>query len=452
MYSCNQTKNRVSFSPRECSMFNKQVMYIGFVVSTLYLTLHGGGMADNRFLDPALFQKPFLIHDYYNHHLMVQPFVLTAGSAFGRETGIDRDHELFEIFGHYNQADIDKALQLSGRTSGSLFRSDLQGLVGGIPWEMKGHFDMYGLGFHYFYEACDYFGLGVILFALHANSRLEMTRNLREASALFSQPGDIQELFLVRQEMSEALDLCPGIWHKSGIGDIDVYLKAKWKREYYLRCRRIDVGARVGMLAPTAPRRNINNPASIPLGGDGHWGVYGMIDADFDIHEDIQAGCLLQFIKRIAKTQCYRMPAVCNSKCERPEDEVFEPINFGAIVGQAYVDPGITLNFTPYIAFKGVRDGLGFLLSYNITMHECDTVRAVGAAAELHPNTRAIQFLSKWRSEHATLGVFYDCGYYYEERFHKPIVSFTWDIPVDWLLSKRSFRTHGVSFILETQF
>lgn len=398
------------------------------------------GMVDNRFLVQNLFQKPFFIHTERQHHFVVQPFAMTARSAFGRMNGVDEESGLFEVYGRYDQKEIDKALQRSGRTSESLFRSDWRGYIGGIPWIMQGHLDIFGLGGHYCYEINDYCKVGTIFAVMHATSRLEMIRDPFTPGSFFIEPGNERELFLIKEEMNQALGVCPGVWQKTGVADWDIYVRLGYKRDYYARCHRFDVGVRLGMLAPTAPARNINNPASFPLGGNKHWGMYVSLEGDFDIHEDIQAGVTLQFIKRFDKTQCHRMPS-CN-----------EPENYGAVVGLAAVDPGLTIGFNPYITFKEVRDGLGFFLAYNLTAHEEDNWRPCGAVRALHPHTRSIEKVSEWRAEHATIGVMYDTGAVFEERCHHPVVTFTWDIPVDWLLSQRSLRTHGISFLFETQF
>lgn len=398
-------------------------------------------MIDNRFLVPNLFQKPFLLHSReYGHHLTIQPFAMTARSAFGQENGIENENELFEVFGRYNQTEIDKALQLSGRTSGSLFRSDWQGYLGPLNWLMKGHFDVYGVGAHYRYDVNEYFSIGIIAAAMHANSRMETIKDRFTMNSFVIEPGNFKELFLLKEEMNELLEVCPGLWQKNCFADVDIYIRPAFTREYFLKCRRFDTGCRIGVLAPAAPARNIRNPASVALGGDRHWGMYVSLEGDFDVHEDIQMGLSLQFIKRFARTACHRMPAG------------LEPDNYGAIVGFARVNPGLTIGFNPYFVFKEVREGLGFLLAYNLTAHSCDDWRAIGSIRALHPNIPLVEKRSEWRSEHATIGAFYDCAYNCEIRGHEPMVSFTWDIPVDWLVSKRAFRTHGISFIVELQF
>lgn len=412
-----------------------------YFITILLYSLSALCMVDNRFLVPNLFQKPFLLHSHdRKHHLTIQPFAMTARSAFGQENGIENENELFEVFGRYDQTEIDKALQLSGRTSSSLFRSDWQGYLGPLHWLMKGHFDVYGLGFHYRYDIHQYFSMGIIAAAMHANSRMETIKDRFSMNQFIADPGNFRELFLLKNEMNELLDLCPGLWQKNAVADIDIYIRPAFTREYFLKCRRFDTGCRIGVLAPAAPERNINNPASVPLGGDRHWGMYVSLEGDFDVHEDIQMGFSLQFIKRFARTACHRMPAAC------------EPDNYGAIIGIARVHPGLTIGFNPYVAFKEVREGLGFLLAYNLTAHSADNWHVLGAARKLHPNIPLVEKRSEWRSEHATIGAFYDCAYTSEVRQYEPVVSFTWDIPVDWLLAKRAFRTHGISFIVEMQF
>ena len=89
-----------------------------------------------------------------------------------------------------------------------------------------------------------------------------------------------------RRLILQKLGFCGDHAHERGIGDIDL-ISASWRLlGICLKFRSIQVGGRLGVLIPTAKPRNIHYPASIPFGGDRHWGIYGAIDAIFELKED----------------------------------------------------------------------------------------------------------------------------------------------------------------------
>ncbi len=417
-----------------------QLRYAAFILLFLLCSpLHG--LIDNRFLVPPLYEyKPFIFPESH-HHLNTQPYVMTANKSFPRcEEDGDESLPLFEINGPYNQLTIDKALQASGRTSMSLLRSDLVGSTGSIPWFMPGRLDVYGFAFNYYYRAHNHFGFGASFAFMHANSRIEIMRDREHIKNAIIGPGDERELFLAKQEMNKALGVGPALWIKNALSDLDIFLHICRVENYRYKFRRIDAGMKLGFLVPTAPRRNFNNPASISLGGDGHWGFYVDLDADLELKEDVNAGGFFRIIKRLPRTQCHRMPALT------------EPTIFGAIVGNAEVDPGITYAFCPYFSIEGVQHGLGFRFAYTLTAHEEDEWTDKRNNRSTPVNLPLLEERSEWASEFVTLGLFYDFAKDLEYRGPVPLVSLTWDIPVHGIISKNSFKTQGVSLIIETDF
>ena len=57
---------------------------------------------------------------------------------------------------------------------------------------------------------------------------------------------------------------------------------------------------------------------------------------------------MLEVIKRIPRTTIARMPMVAS-----------EPYIFGPIIGEAHINPGATLGFSPYFVLENLRGGLG---------------------------------------------------------------------------------------------
>lgn len=399
------------------------------------------GMIDNRFLDQYLLYRDPKIYNSDRQHYTIQPFVMTAHSGWGNFD--DEKTRLFEINGSYDQATIDKALQTSGRTHESLLRSDLSNALTSIPWFMRGRLEIYGIGFRAEEMITDCFGIGTVLYYAHGRSRMEMVRNKETTRGSILGEGDERELCLLNEEMHQLLGVTPPLWSTTVFGDVDLYLIGKKIYDYAYKCKHIELSLKLGTLMPAAPQRNVNNPASIPLGGNRHWGLYGWAEGYFLLKEDLSCGLFLQVSKRFSRTQCMRIPSLT------------EPTIYGAIVGPFKVNPGVTIGFSPYATFERVREGLGFGLAYTLVAHREDSLTNL---ASLPPHITVNETLaerrSQWKSEYVTLRAFYDCAFECEMqgRGALPVVSFLWDIPVNWIIAQGSYKTHGVSFIVEMRF
>jgi len=210
--------------------------------------------------------------------------------------------------------------------------------------------------------------------------------------------------------------------------------------EYTLKFRRIDAGLSLGILMPTGVTQELNNPASVPFGGNGHWGFYVSADALLELREDIKTGVLLRVSKRIANTKVRRMPAAG------------EPQIFGTVVGPARVNPGSTFIFSPYFALENLRKGLGISVYYTLTSHREDKWTDKRPDQTVPVELNQVNDLSSWGSDYVTLNVFYDFGKEKVQRSVDPIISFRWDIPASLFVTKRVVRTHVVALGIEFAF
>lgn len=132
-----------------------------------------------------------------------------------------------------------------------------------------------------------------------------------------------------------------------------------------------------------------------------------------------------------------------------------EPANYGAIVGPLSVNPGWTFVFNPYVSVEGLREGFGLKAQYTLVSHLRDRFSDARSADEqerLPSKLGRIQELSSWGMEHVTIGAFYDFGLVKESPCLYPKISAYWDIPVNWLVSKRSAKTSSVSLMFELNF
>lgn len=402
------------------------------------------GMIDNRYLDQYITQKPPLLHtdDTYKTRITATPFVMVANNSFDPdcEDLQGRLGDLFGLYGQYDQRMLDKALEAAGITNGSLFRSDWLGLVGAVPWSSAGKFESYGVAIDWYHAINRNFGFGGSFGLLYAQTALRMVRDSDVLLSLITGPGDEREIFLLNGEMQQRAGIETLAWNDTSLTDFDIYAKALFDTEYRYKFRRLQAGARLGLLMPSAAVRDINNPVSIPLGGNGHWGVYVRGDLDCVLKDDLSTGFMLQLTKRISKNVKIRMPALTES------------INFGTLPGCALVDPGLTLGFMPYIYFEGMRSGLGFKFAYTLVYHWPDRVVDLRGTDVVPANISFLREKSCWAAEHVTLGLFYDMGYEYDDRGILPVFTFFWDIPVNGSVSKNAFRTNGIGLSIEMTF
>ncbi len=386
---------------------------------------------DNRFL--PLLLKPHRRHLDAPSWIRVQPFFMFADRAFSQGERVN----IPDIFGSYNQVAIAQALVALGFPNP--LRSDLR-LRERIPWARKGRIDAQGLAFMYEQSLGCYVSVGINTLFGHVTSRHDFL--LREGELQLAQ-GDRDYLFSAKEKMHEELGVSPALYSHTGLGDIDLYLRLGDTWEYTCKFRRIDVALRIGALIPTASETPLNNPAAVPLGGEKHWGVYIGFEGEFEFKEDMIGGLQLRASKRFKRTSVRRMPFDS------------EPSNYGAVIGSLEVDPGWTFVFNPYFSLEGLREGFGLTGQYTVTSHLADTFtdrRSDELRARIKTDLSPLRERSSWATEYITLGAFYDFGKMWDCPTLYPKISAYWDIPVNWLVSKRAAKTNSVSLMVELDF
>lgn len=257
---------------------------------------------------------------------------------------------------------------------------------------------------------------------------------------LFLGDGDRLELDEIRRGMLQTLDLREGNTIQVGFGDIDFYLRVGNAWEYLYKLRKIDVGLRLGALFPTGVRRDITRPASIPFGGNGHWGMYVALDGIFEVKEDLKVGLYARISKRFPRTSLQHMSV--NG----------EPDIFGAVVGPVRIDPGVTGVFSPYVVLENLRRGLGLSVQYTLTAHQEDDWFDQRADKTIPVRLGKVVSLSEWASDYFTLNVFYDFGKVKIVRELQPLISLRWDVPTTFFITKNVSRMYRVSLGIEFDF
>ena len=245
--------------------------------------------------------------------------------------------------------------------------------------------------------------------------------------------------------MNVTLGLQPSVFKRTGFSDIDFYFRIGNIWEYLYKFKRVDVGLKVGTMIPSGVVRKIINPASVPFGGDGHWGVYSAVDFEIELKEDWKVGGHARINKRFAKTKEERLPVVGKPVLNEHEIFLSEQQLWGGAQGRADINPGITTIFSPYARLENIREGFGLQAGYTIAHHFEDSwtdKRPVPIPPVfLEENEKR----SKWTSEFVTVDAFFDCAQLMLPYGFAPILSFKWDVPVKLFAAKGAAKTNRVS-------
>jgi hypothetical protein len=397
---------------------------------------------DNRYL--PLFSQPFFANKSAYWDYGVRGIFFGAKKSLNPDVGSLSGDEipLYTLNGRYDEVTLDRALTSARITNQSLLPPNFF-LTSSIPWRQKGKLSFQGVVFETIVHLTSYLGIGGSIIGGKMDAHLELKR---DASNFTS--GDEQELLTVNTQIHELLGLRPPCYDAGQFGNIDLYLRLHGVREYWHKFHRIDLGVNFGLLIPTGQTNCINNPAYIPLNNP-HFGLYGAFDGTFTLKEDFIFGLLLRVNKRFARTYQVRMPVLVGT------GEIFEPLNYAALVGPARITPGWTFVFSPRFEITGLRDGLGFNLAYLLTIHTQDKVRDMrtteAIAASAPANTCVMETLSSWGSDYFSIAALYDFGYDKQKARFAPVVSLIVDIPFKGLVAKRVAKTHGISVRIESR-
>lgn len=337
-----------------------------------------------------------------------------------------------EIFGTYDLDKLAQAVQLLGQPN-PFIGTNFDIYTGReMPYNLRGKIETQGLAFFIGPAAFnEYISFGASFFFMHAFSRIHFQLAKNSLALSFERELELDRL---RSAVQDSVGLQAPIWNKVGFSDIDAYMRVGKVWEYCYKLKRLDVGARFGIMIPTGLTRMIDNPASVPFGGNGHFGVYGAIDCEVELKEDWKVGLLVRGNKRITKTMHERVPIAGE-----------HPL-FGAFAGPLKVNPGATGIFVPYASMEDIRDGLGLQGQYTVVVHGDDAIsdpRAQDRTPELQ--LKKINAVSDWVSEYLTFVLFYDFAKVKKDNWYAPIVTLMWDMPVNFFLAERVSKTNRVS-------
>jgi len=403
------------------------------LVGCLTMNMLHGMVYDNRFW--PLYPEPYMSRQaYYDTRWFLTMRGMFLGSD-GCFTQVDSERELYQVFGDYDELVLDNALQKVGTMQSSLLRPDLRSLEK-IPWNVPGKVSLRGAALETEFFILDWLSCGGSLFI--GEEQAHRHGFLARNETLTIPQADREELIRADYLMHQALQLQPASYHGVLFGDIDLHIGAHLKASYWFKIHQLDCEFRFGVYAPSSQRGLLQNPAALPIGGNGHTGLYGQWNVYALLNEDISCGWALQVCKRLSKTSLQRMPALT------------EPTNYGAILAPARVNPGVNIAFNPYVQMGGLREGFGLAIGYFLVHHAQDTWSVDQAICEqFQPNISLLQERSLWGSDHFSVTAFYDFGYEKEDGYYRPLVSLIVDIPWKGPVTFQTLKSHAISLRLE---
>jgi hypothetical protein len=345
-----------------------------------------------------------------------------------------------ELLGKFDQVKTSAALALVGKTNPLDPQFKVQN-DGQLTWDWTGKISGQGLHFDFEKAINCKFSIGAAWDLMHVQSRNEFELSKDTKTNLMSlSTGKVLQLEQERRQINDELGLASGVWSKTGVSDVDIYLKYNWLKEYYLKCKSVDASATFGVWVPTSVKIDLDNPASLPFGGNGHTGLYLSGALNLELKEDLIFGLDATFAKRIPKTMLRRMPV--NG----------EPLQYGAVKGNAKVNPGFTFAFSAYLEMLDFWDAIGFRGGYNLAVHGKDKWTDKRDDKSIAVKLNDVEKNSSWMSEYIRLGFVYNLTNIKKFKKFEPRLYLDVDVPAHFFWAKATCRTNRVSIGIEASF
>lgn len=400
-----------------------------FVVGcALASSLHA---CDNRFFpwlkEPVERNFNPITNSYWgSFYADIKGFALHSSEA---SSGTDGDIGLFTIWGDYDLNKVAQALESAGFANP--LKTEWRGQR--IPFVMMGTQQGGGIRWSFIKDITPHFSVGMYGQLLKTQTRLALVFDQAHASIAADTAESRFELEQALLQANKELGLTHTWWNETSIGDIDLFLRFGNHWEYPRKFKAIDFYVRLGALAPFAARQNFCNPASVPIAGNGHIGIYGEIDVEFELKDDLKVGGQFYIIQRFARTGIFRIAH---------EDE---PLNYGVIVGKFQVDPCMTFAANPYVLWQDMRDGFGLGLGYTVVTHPGDFWYDLRTDQTITARLDKARRLSSWTAEYLSVYLMYDFARAVTAYRFAPCVQAVIDAPVHFFGAQNVSQTVRVS-------
>lgn len=404
---------------------------------------------------------------YRNKNVVHIPFFISiASTAFGRESG---EIGIPELWGKYDLQDIIFSLE---QVQGSSFinpliteftNRDFDNVA--LPFKAQSKIRSVGFALHYehdlkFWNMVIGASLPIMFVDVVNRYRFDksyFTQNFQDTVRKLTQK-ELKSLNFkmdkVRRTVHDQLGFCVNDWPKSGIGDLDLYVR--WNNEYdhKLLMRSFSLNLQVGALFPTGTKRDENNPASVPFMSNGHWALYTDFAPEFELKQDLKLGFLL--------SAAYQFPRIGLRRLAVYK----EPDIFSALKARTEVRPGASYKVSTYLTLENLTDGLHFQGRYTYLRHNGDHWsderfdKTIPSYLTLSPNDSiSCEDIEKnkvskerhtsWRGHYITFQALYDTKVAFNNWHLNPNFYLMWDMPIT---GRGNVQANQVSLGVELHF
>lgn len=412
----------------------KTKFFVSFFIVLLLSFEAFSNVYDNRYL--PLYKRPFTKEAEQKYSRFgAGLFVASADSAMSMH---GEDVMIPKLFGDYNMENIGKALVTLGRPNPLPY--EFQSIS--LPWDISQNINAQGVSLLYDQHIYKYLYFGASLMFMRVCSNFSFIFNKGE-SGLNRTGSGYSDIYDYLYKMNCAVGAVSNSFNKFGMGDMDAYIRIGNIWDYLYKMQRIDAGFRLGVLIPTGVERYLDMPSSIPFGGNGHWGIYGEIDTELGLKDDMRLLLMLRLSKRFSQIRDQRLPVA-------QEDPLYAPL-----IAPVKVDPGYTVVFAPQFWWQNLRAGFGLRVGYTMVYNSGDCwtdCRSEIERENVPADIGLANCCASWGNDYLNLSGYYQFFDEVDNKRFSPTISLNWDWPVFFFVGKCSAKTQCVSLGLDVIF
>ncbi|MCF7900252.1 hypothetical protein K9K77_01965 [Candidatus Babeliales bacterium] len=413
----------------------KKINKLVFLCLSAAMSTLSASIIDNRFI--PWFARTTLRTIENRSFCKVDGFFVTANSAHGNESKEKKG--IPEVYGDFDQKIFGQALETVGKTN---YLTPAWQAARDVLWGAHGKLQGQGFDIHAEYALNKNFSMGMNWGWVHMTCNQKFVLLKETIRSLGLTTADEVTIETQRRNMFKELGFNDSEWSDSSMTDLVLYARLGGVRDYVMKFRSADFSFYCAGIIPVTKKRDINHPAAIPFGGDGLAGIMVGFDTHLEVKEDIWFSWSSRLSQRFAKIQNRRIPVLG------------EPEIFGATTGDMKVTPGVNLMFSPTLTFNDLQGGFGAQLQYVYSAHYGDMW-----SDERADKTIAIDISNiyakgtKWFSEYLLFQLCYDFGKVSPARRRiNPMVTFSWDIPIDFIGTEHRANTQRIGLGITFQF
>ncbi len=420
-------------------MIIKIICFFVTVVAGWTLDTSAGhaGYWDNRFF-PSMYPRPInRALDKSRSYLTVETFFMDANRGYGDDANPKQG--IPDLYGSFDFIKLNNAGIAIGGTN--FLRPSWQVADTKMVWSSVGKIQAAGAGVRFEGAITKHLSLGGAVDVMHVAStqRFFLPQDVARRFNVVSQ-SDKNEIDEDRRALLEFLGLRDTTYSAAGFSDTVLYLRVGGGREYIAKCRQASIGFTIGALVPTGKKRVIDNPASVPFGGDGHAGYLIGVDTQLELKEDMWFGCMVYVSDRFDRVEERRLPVEGES------------VLFGATRGNVSVSPGVSAFFSPSLRMNDVQNGFGFELQYVYGFHKGDVWTDQRENKTIPINFSKIYETTRFSTDYVFLNLFYELSRVVPSIRAEPVLALLADFPVSFMGPKFVAKTYRLALSLNISF